>query len=238
MRLSQKISTMGTVQKVLVTGGVLVGGAAIVGAGAFAAFTSTGLASVTADAGQLQLDMTTQTFTIDAIAPGDSVYKLLPIVLPTTSGATNLVSELGIYLTSTKDDAGTVPDVTGEGKSLKVGADGLTYSILTCSVAWVPVVAPGPTDVPFTCATTPTVTSAGKKLGALEGASAIQKFLPSDFGITLAAGTSTFDTKTADLPLHSMIVFELPTAANNDYQNAAWTFNLTVAAIQRDATKS
>lgn len=240
MRLSQKISQLGTLEKIVATGGVLIGAAAIVGAGAFATFTSTGQATVSADAGELKVAMS-QTFTIDNMAPGDTVYKLLPIVLPTTGSAGNLVSALGVFLDTTADTVGTAPDVIGQGKSLNGGTDGLTYVIKTCDEAWTPVVSPSPTDAPFACAGTVTETSTGvasHKLSSLEGVANSVEFLPSDFGVSANAGTGTFITDVDDVPLYSMIVFELPTTANNDYQKAAWSFDLTVTAVQRDATKS
>lgn len=240
MRLSQKISQLGTLEKIVATGGVLIVAAAIVGAGAFATFTSTGQATVSADAGQLKVAMS-QTFTIENMAPGDTVYKLLPIVLPTTGSAGNLVSALGVFLDTTVDTVGTAPDVTGEGKSLKVGTEGLTYIIQTCDEVWTPAVTPGPTVAPFTCGGTLTETStnvASHKLSSLEGVVNTVEFVPSDFGVSANAGTGTFITDVADVPLYSMIVIELPTAANNDYQKAAWSFDLTVTALQRDATKS
>lgn len=240
MRLSQKISQLGTLEKIVATGGVLIGAAAIVGAGAFATFTSTGQATVSADAGQLKVAMS-QTFTINNMAPGDTVYKLLPIVLPTTGSAGNLVSALGVFLTTSADTAGTAPDVPGAGKSLKGGADGLTYIIQTCDEVWTAAVTPGPAVAPFTCEGNLTETStsvASHKLSSLEGAVNTVEFVPSDFGVSENAGTGTFITDSADVSLHSMIVFKLPTTANNDYQKAAWSFALTVAALQRDATKS
>ena len=235
MNIPKMKNPLGTLEKIVATGGVLVGAAAIVGAGAFAVFTSTGAATIAADAGALKVALS-ENYTIDNIAPGDSVYRSLPIELPATGSAGNLVSAVGFYFDTTNDVVGTVGST---GKSLVSGANGLTYRILTCSVPWVASTAAIVT-VPYECTgaetnTTPALVAA--QLSTVEGVANVREFGPSDFGKTPTA-SGTFNTDTTSVNLYSMIEFALPEVANNDYQNASVDLAFTVAAMQRSGTKS
>ena len=227
--------SLGTLEKLIVTGGVLVGAAAVVGAGAFAVFTSTGTATVAADAGALKVALSVN-YTIEDMAPGDSVYRSLPIELPATGSAGNLVSAVGFYFDTTSDVLGNVGST---GKSLVAGSNGLTYRILTCSVPWVASTAT-PVTVPYECngdETNTTPSLAAAQLSSIQGVANVRQFVPADFGKTPTA-SGTFNTDTTSVNVYSMIEFALPVAANNDYQNASVDLAFTVAAMQRSGTKS
>jgi hypothetical protein len=241
-----KIVATGTLGKIVATGGVLIGGAAIVAAGAFATFTSTGQATVGADAGELKVTLTTSV-TVSDMAPGDKVYTALPILLPSTAGGGNLLSALGMFIDSADgshtDVAGHDPEVlaTTNDKKLLADANGLTFEVITCSVAW--TVAPGvaPTCSGSTTTASPTRTTNGtntslNKVGSMLTSAQSLEYLPAQFGVTAVDGV--FDTSTAPVTLHSMIVFELPQVADNNYQNAATTFKIVIAALQRNGVTS
>jgi hypothetical protein len=236
MHLSQKISQLGTLEKIVATGGVLIGAAAIVGAGAFATFTSTGLASVTADAGQLNLQMD-ETYTIEDMAPGDIVYKPLTITIPTSANGANLVSGLDFFVVGTADVLGDDPQVDSltDSESLMDGPQGLHYTIKTCAQAW--TATPGEAT-PYTCGalTPPTVTAVDGELKNIQTSTHKLSFIPDDFDVTPVSGM--FDTSASDVVLYSMIVFTLPEAAGNEYQNASIHLDFTVSATQRTATTS
>lgn len=219
----------------------------LLGAGALATFTSTGQTTITAPSGQLQLQVlvNTSSMTISNIAPDDVVYRPLSILLPKATSAGNLISKLAVFTTTTADAAGTDPAGTATSASLKSGTNGLTYKILTCSQAWTAASNPGSTDPPYTCGGSLTNTTAAHfgakgapQLGSLEGVANKVTFGPADFGLTPVAGTGTFASDTANVNLDSMLEVTLPHAADNGYQRAAWTFSLTVAAIQRDGTNN
>jgi hypothetical protein len=246
MRLTQKISQFGTLEKIIATGGVLLGGAAIVAAGAFATFTSTGQATVGADAGELNVKLTTG-FTVRDMAPGDTVYSLLPIDLPDTGAGGNLLSALGMYIDSGAlvDRAGHDPDVssgtTTNDAKLLADVHGLTFVVKTCSQPWTAALAgngPPTCDAPATETTAnPTRTSTGAagaigKLGNMVTPANMLEYVPADLG-ALATTGGLFETGQGDVKLNTMIALSLPVAADNNYQNAWTSFNFVVAAIQR-----
>lgn len=217
-------------KKIALTGGVLLAAGALAGAGAFAVFTDSDTAETTVDAGQLDI-VATGDWTITDIAPGDTVQRPLLIELPNATNDGDLVESVRFYQTVTAETLGTDdPALTGLGESLVTGADGLDYRLLTCSVAWTTSTAP---TGPYTCAGDTTVTSQGK-LSTIGGIANAIDFTPADFGLAPTVdGTFPSDTG-AGATLNSLVELVLPTAADNDYENAAATIEYTAAAIQRD----
>jgi hypothetical protein len=239
MRLSQKISQLGTLEKIVATGGVLIGGAAIVGAGAFATFTSTGNASVSADAGAVKITNVTA-MTIGDMAPGDVVYKEMTVNLPSTAGAGNLASGLELSFVA-PSGASLVLGNDGKGNSggsLLDATTGLQFSVLTCPVAWT-AISPVPTTGPLVecVGSAPTVTSAATNLNDFVSTHAIHTFAPSDFGLT-ATTSGTFNTDGGAVPIYAMAVFRLPVGADNTYQNASTALSFTFVAVQRAGATS
>ena len=238
MRLSQKISQLGTLEKIVATGGVLIIGAAIVGAGAFATFTSTGNASVSADAGAVKITNVTA-MTIGDMAPGDVVYKEMTVNLPSTAGAGNLASGLDLSFVA-PSGASLVLGNDGRGNSggsLLDSTTGLQFSVLTCPVAWT-AISPVPTTGPLVeCVGGATVTSAATDLNNFVSTHAIHTFAPSDFGLT-ATASGTFNTDGGAVPIYAMAVFELPAGAGNTYQNASTALSFTFVAVQRAGATS
>ncbi|OOB90825.1 TasA family protein [Rathayibacter sp. VKM Ac-2630] len=219
-------------KKIALTGGVLLAAGALAGAGAFAVFTDSDTAETTVDAGQLDI-VATGDWTITDIAPGDTVQRPLLIELPNATNDGNLVESVRFYQEVSEETLGTNdPDVDGVAESLVTGADGLDYRLLTCSVPWTNLPATGEAG-PYDCAGTTTVTSEGK-LSTIGGLANAIDFTPADFGLTATPeGTFPSDTGTG-ATLNSLVELVLPTAADNDYENAAATITYTAAAIQRD----
>ncbi|KQQ05909.1 MULTISPECIES: TasA family protein [unclassified Rathayibacter] len=215
-------------KKIALTGGVLLAAGALAGAGAFAVFTDSGTAVGTVDAGQTDITVTGD-FVVTDIAPGDTVQRPLNLTLPNATNDGNLVSTVRFYQDVTAQSVGTDdPALTGPGESLVTGTDGLTYRLLTCSVAWTTTTAPAG---PYDCAGTTTVTGTGK-LSTIGGVANAVDFTPASFGITPTA-TGTFPSDAGDVTLNTLIELVLPTAADNDYENASATITFTAAAIQR-----
>ena len=239
MRWSQKISQLGTFEKIVATGGVLMGAAALVGAGAFATFTATESASVAATAGAVKLANVTN-MTINAMAPGDTVYKAMTVTLPSTAGAGNLAS--GLTLSFVAPTGGSLVlgnDQRGaSGGSLLNATNGLQFKVLTCPVAWTPI-SPAPTSGPLVecVGSTPTVTSASTSLNDFVSTSPLHTFAPAAFGLT-ATTSGTFNTAAGDVPIYAMAVFTLPVGADNTYQNASTTLSFTFVAVQRASATS
>ena len=239
MRLSQKISRLGTLNKIVATGGVLIGAAAIVSAGAFATFTSTGNASVSAAAGAIKIANVTA-MTIDKMAPGDVVYKAMTVNLPSTAGAGNLASGLELSFVA---PTGTSLVLGDDGKSHTGGSlldatTGLQFQVLTCPVAWTAISPVPSTGARVECAgNTPTVTSAETDLNNFVSTHSIHTFTPSNFGLT-ATSSGTFNTDGGAVPIYAMAVFRLPAGADNTYQNASTALTFTFVSVQRDASTS
>jgi hypothetical protein len=239
MRLSQKISQLGTLEKIVATGGVLIGAAAIVGAGAFATFTATGNATVSADAGAVKI-ANVSNMTIGDMAPGDVVYKAMTVDLPSTAGAGNLASGLELSFVA-PTGASLVLGDDGQGNtggSLLDAATGLQFSVLTCPIAWT-AISPVPLTGPLVecVGFTPTVTSAATDLNDFVSTLTVHTFAPSDFGLT-ATDSGTFDTAAGAVPIYAMAVFELPQGAGNTYQNASTALSFTFVAVQRAGATS
>ncbi len=239
MRLSQKISQLGTLEKIVATGGVLIGAAAIVGAGAFATFTATGTASVSADAGAIKIANVT-TMTIESMAPGDTVYQAMTVTMPTTAGAGNLASGLELSFAAPTNSALVLGD-DGDGHtggSLLDATTGLQFSVLTCPVAWTSI-SPVPASGPLVecVGSVPTTTVASTDLNDFVSTHAVHTFAPADFGLTPTA-SGTFNTAAGAIPIYAMAVFTLPAAADNTYQNAATTLSFTFVAVQRAGATS
>ena len=233
MRMSQKISSVGTLEKIVITGGVLMGAAAIVGAGAFAVFTSTGTATVNAQAGQLDVSISDTNLSIENMAPGDTVYKELTVDL----AGTNLFSALDFSVTGAGEVAGEDPHGVDDSASLLSGTNGLTYRIVTCSSAW--EASGSDPAVPFICpvGATSTVTKTVTALSTIDstdGPSAKNSFVKTDFSAT----GDVFDTTLGDSTIHAMIILNLPVAANNGYQGAKVNLSFNVVATARGAVAS
>lgn len=216
-------------KKIALTGGILLAAGALVGSGAFAVFTDSGTATGDVDAGQLDI-VVSGDFSVTDIAPGDTVQRTLDLTLPNATNDGDLVSNVRFYQDVTADQIGTdSPDTAGAGESLVTGSDGLNYRLITCSVAWTPAAA-APAG-PYTCSGTQTVTGNGK-LSTIGGVANAVDFTPADFGVTPTA-TGTFPSDAGDVSLHSLIELVLPSAADNDYENASAQITFTAAAIQR-----
>lgn len=215
-------------KKIALTGGVLLAAGALAGAGAFAVFTDSGTAVGNVDAGQTDITVTGG-FTVTDIAPGDTVQRPLTLVLPNATNDGDLVSTVRFYQDVTTETAGTdSADTAGPGESIVSGTDGLNYRLLTCTVPWVAAVG----EVgPYTCGGTQTITGTGK-LSTIGGVANAANFTPANFGITPTA-TGTFPSDAGDVALNTLIELVLPTAADNDYENASAQITFTAAAIQR-----
>ncbi|PPF36434.1 hypothetical protein C5B93_09755 [Rathayibacter sp. AY1A2] len=217
-------------KKIALTGGVLLAAGALAGAGAFAVFTDSGTASVTADAGQLDINLD-GTFIVTDIAPGDTIQRPVTIVLPNATNDGDLVSSVRFSQAVTNDVVGSdTTDQNRVGQSLVSGPNGLDYRLLTCSTAW--TTAPTTTPAgPYSCSGTTTVTGSGK-LSSIGGQAGAVDFTPANFGITPTT-TGTFPSDAGDVTLNTLIELVLPTAADNTYENASATVTFTAAAIQR-----
>ncbi|ROQ16976.1 camelysin-like metallo-endopeptidase [Rathayibacter sp. PhB93] len=218
-------------KRIALTGGVLLAAGALAGAGAFAVFTDSGTAVGNVDAGQTDINVT-GAFTVTDIAPGDTIQRQLTLVLPNATNDGDLVSTVRFYQDVTSETAGTDdPLLAGPGESLVTGTDGLNYRLLTCTVPWTTAATAPAVNGPYTCAGTTTTTGSGK-LSTIGGVANAANFTPANFGLTPTA-TGTFPSDAGDVSLNTLIELVLPTAADNDYENAAAQITFTAAAIQR-----
>ncbi|RII93428.1 hypothetical protein DZF95_05920 [Clavibacter michiganensis] len=213
--------------KIIATGAVVAVGTIITG-GAFAIFTDSDTATLQADAGQLDIELATGDYTVADIAPGDTVQRPIVLSLPNATNDGNLVTSVNFAYSVSGQTPGTDdPALDGPGESLVTGTDGLRYTLQTCSTAWTPSAA-DPAG-PYTCGGTTTTTGTGT-LASLTGAGTT--FTPANFGVTPTAD-GTFPSDTADVTLNTLMVLQLPTTADNDYENAAASLTFTASAIQR-----
>jgi hypothetical protein len=218
-------------KKIIATGGILAGAAAIATWGAFAVFTDSDTAITAVDAGELDIVLTGDV-TVADIAPGDTVQRPVTIALPDASNDGDLVESVRFYFDVNSDVLGGDGDpiAVGEGSSLVSGAEGLTYSLVTCvDGTWTTAAAPAG---PYACDGDEVVTGSGK-LDTINGVAEAVDFTPANFGLD-ATDTGTFPSDGGAISLNSLIVFELPTAAGNAYENAATNVTFTGVAIQRD----
>jgi hypothetical protein len=219
-------------KKIIATGGILAGAAALATWGAFAVFTDSDTATTAVDAGELDIVLTGSVAVSD-IAPGDTVQRPVTIALPDASNDGNLVESVRFYFDVTTDVLGGDGDpiAVGEGSSLVSGADGLNYSLITCvGGEWTTDDSP---SGPYECdGGVEEVTGSGK-LSTINGVANAVDFTPANFGLT-ATAEGTFPTDGAGTTLNSLIQFQLPSAAGNAYENAATELTFTGAAIQRD----
>lgn len=215
-------------KKIALTGAVLIGAGALVGAGAFAVFTASGTATNAVDAGQLDI-LVTGTATVSDIAPGDIVQRPIGISLPTTTNDGDLVASVRLQTGITADTVGTSDASTGvgSGQSLVSGAQGLDYSYDVCvNGTWSTTTAPAGV---YTCSGTVTNLGTGK----LNTLSTVPLNLtPAAFGVTPTT-TGTFPTDAGTVTLNTLMTLTLPTAADNNYENASATITYTASAIQR-----
>jgi len=218
-------------KKIVATGGILAGAAALATWGAFAVFTDSDTASTAVDAGELDIVLTGDV-TVSDIAPGDRIQRPVTISLPDASNDGDLVEFVRFYFDVTADTLGgdgqTIP--LGTGSSLVDGADGLVYSLITC-VGGTWSTATTPTG-PYTCSTADEEITGTGKLSTIEGVGAAVDFTPANFGLT-ATDDATFPSDSEAVSLNSIIQFDLPGTADNSYENAATTLEFTAAAIQR-----
>lgn len=218
-------------KKIALTGGILAGAATLATMGAFAIFTDSDTATTAVDAGELDIVLAGEV-TVADIAPGDTVQRPVTISLPDATNDGDLVEFVRFFFDVTSDTAGgdgqAIP--AGDGESLVTGADGLVYSLITCvDGVWTTASTPAG---PYTCDGTTQVTGTGK-LSTINGVANAADFTPADFGLT-ATTTGTFPSDGGEIALNSLIQFELPSAADNNYENAATALTFTAAAIQRD----
>jgi predicted ribosomally synthesized peptide with SipW-like signal peptide len=217
-------------KKIIATGGILVGAGALATMGAFAVFTDTDTATTTVDAGELDIVFTGDV-TVSDIAPGDTVQRPVTISLPDATNDGDLVQAVRFFFDVTSDtEGGDGQDIAlGDGESLVDGADGLTYSLITCvDGEWTTATTP---TGPYTCDGTEQVTGSGK-LDTINGVANAEDFVPADFGL-VPTSTGTFASDGGAVVLNSLIQFDLPTTAGNAYENAATVLEFTGAAIQR-----
>jgi hypothetical protein len=219
-------------KKIIATGGILAGAAALATWGAFAVFTDSDTAVTAVDAGELDIVLTGDV-TVADIAPGDTVQRPVTIELPDASNDGDLVEAVRFYFDVNSDVLGGDGDpiAVGAGSSLVSGADGLEYSLITCvGGTWASTDAPAG---PYICDGDEEVTGSGK-LDSINGVGAAKDFTPANFGLT-ATDTGTFPSDGGGTTsLNSLIVFELPDTAGNAYENAATNLTFTGVAIQRD----
>ncbi|MFS4505079.1 TasA family protein [Clavibacter sp. Sh2141] len=215
-------------KKIVATGAVIAGGGALIAGGAFAIFTDSDSAELAVDAGQLDIELTSGDYTVADIAPGDTVQRPIVLSLPNATNDGNLIESVNFAYSVGGQAIGTDdPALPGLGESLVSGVDGLTYSLQTCSTAWVTAVAGA--AGPYTCSGTTTVTGTGS-LASLTGAGT--SFTPAQFGLT-PTPEGTFPTDTADVTLDTLMVLQLPATADNDYENASVDLSFTASAVQR-----
>jgi hypothetical protein len=218
-------------KKIVATGGILAGAAALATWGAFAVFTDSDTATTTVDAGELDIVLTGDV-TVADIAPGDTVQRPVTISLPDASNDGDLVEFVRFYFDVTTETLGGDGQgiAVGAGSSLVDGVDGLDYSLITC-VGGTWSTATTPTG-PYTCSTAVTETTGSGKLSTIEGVGAAADFTPEDFGLE-STDDGTFPSDSEAVVLNSIIQFDLPDTADNSYENAAATLEFTGAAIQR-----
>ncbi|PPF53016.1 hypothetical protein C5C13_15640 [Clavibacter michiganensis] len=217
-------------KKIVATVAIIAGGGALAG-GAFAIFTDSASTPLGVDAGQLDI-AATGSYTVADIAPGDTVQRPILIELPNATNDGNLVQSIQLSYAVTGQTVGTDdPNVPGAGESIVTGTDGLTYSLLTCvGGTWTA----GPTTTPagpYTCGGTTQTTGSGT-LASITGAGNSTTLTPAAFGLTPTAD-GTFPSDTADVTLNTLMVLQLPTGADSDYENASAQLTFTAAAIQR-----
>jgi hypothetical protein len=218
-------------KKIVATGAIIAGGGALIAGGAFAIFTDSASTTLGVDAGQLDI-AATGSYTVADIAPGDTVQRPILIELPNATNDGNLVQSIQLSYAVTGQTVGTDdPIAAGGGESIVTGTDGLTYSLLTCvGGTWTA----GPTTTPtgpYTCSGTVQTTGSGT-LASITGAGNSTTLTPAAFGLTPTAD-GTFPSDTADVTLNTLMVMQLPTAADSDYENASAQLTFTAAAIQR-----
>lgn len=214
-------------KKILATAGVLAGVTALAGMGAYAVFTDSDTTKATVDAGQLAIVMSEDVTAAD-IAPGDTIQRPITITLPTATNDGELISAVRFYQDITTEATGTTASGAETGESLVAGTNGLTYTLTTCvGGTWTSSATP---VGEYTCSGTEEETSTGK-LSTIAVGGAVD-LTPADFGATPTA-TGTFDTSTTDVTLNTLLELVLPTAADNDYENASAEITFTGAAIQR-----
>lgn len=141
----------GSKKRIVATAGILLGVGALVAGGAFAVFTSSDAATLSATAGQLGIKLVTTTFPVTNISPGDTIQRPMDITLPATTNSGELVKAINFSYTVSDDVKGTgtspgdylitgntapTPAPTAGGTSPGTGPTGLLYRIRTCSVAW------------------------------------------------------------------------------------------------------
>ena len=216
-------------KKIVATGAVVAVGTIITG-GAFAIFTDSDTATLQADAGQLDI-VATGDYVVEDIAPGDTVERQILLALPDATNDGDLVAAVDLSYALTSETVGTDdPALAGGGESLVTGAEGLTYSLQTCvGGEWASTTAP---VGEYTCSGTIQQTDAGT-LASITGDGNSTRLLPADFGVTPTAD-GTFPSDTADVALNTLMVLQLPDAADNDYEGAGASLTFTAAAIQRD----
>jgi hypothetical protein len=223
-------------RKIIATGAILTVGA-LATAGAFAVFTDSDTASLAVDAGELDI-VATGDYTVADIAPGDTVERPILLELPAETNDGDLVAAVTFGIDVTDDVVGTGDaGVAGSGSSLIAGADGLTYELVTCDGGtWTTAGAVGAPDRgPYDCDGTEVISSSGK-LSALEGATGVVTLTPADFGVDPTAD-GTFPSDAGDVELSTLMRLVLPTAADNDYENASASITYTASAIQRDGVQ-
>jgi hypothetical protein len=218
-------------KKIVATGGILAGAAALATWGAFAVFTDSDTASTAVDAGELDIVLTGDV-TVADIAPGDVIQRPVTISLPDASNDGDLVEFVRFYFDVTAETLGGdgqgIPAGTGE--SLVDGLDGLNYSLITCiGGTWSTLTTP---TGPYVCSTDDEEVTGTGKLSTIQGVAEAADFTPENFGL-VATDTDTFPSDGGVVELNSIIQFDLPSTAGNAYENAAATLQFTGAAIQR-----
>lgn len=220
-----------TRKKIVASTAVLAGVAAVAGMGAFAVFTDSDSTTANVDAGQLGIVLS-EDYTVSDIAPGDTIQRPVTISLPDNLNDGDLVRAIDLSAaanTETEILGTDDPALDGPGESLVTGTNGLNYQLQTCNGGtWA---APETTPAgPYTCSGT-TVATASGKLSTIDTATPAE-LTPADFGFP--AGTATFPSDAGDVNLNTLLVLQLPPAADNDYENAAAAITFTGEAIQRD----
>jgi predicted ribosomally synthesized peptide with SipW-like signal peptide len=212
--------------------------AALLGYGAYAAFTDTETSTVAVDTGQLDITLSTTAITATDLAPGDHLFRAVTVDVPAATNSGDLISAIQLRAANVVSTAGTPADVGSPtegsvaGVALDAGANPVQVAVANCSQPWTLPTAgtavtesPGAINAAATCAGTVTASA------PVETDLATLVSTGLDLTAQAVAGTPTFAAGTTNLNL--LVQLRLPAAAGNEYENATLAFDLNVNAIQR-----
>lgn len=232
-------------RKVVIGVAALVVAAALIGVGAFAAFTDTESTSVNATTGALDITGA-EDISIQDLAPGDVALRGLTVTIPDDTNEGDLIRaiRMSVPLVPAADDVIGRPtdegdaDAAVEGASLLTGDNGLQLLLASCSGEWSLPSADDPLegdgngdgiDDSATCDGTVTVTQQEIPLADLVTATEFE-YEAAAFGVTPTATGTIPDGSTLNL----IAQLRLPAEADNAYENASLSFDFLLEAVQRE----